>query len=145
MSGIKIRPLEQEDFGLGLEETLSCPPIDENEVDKLYHQLTDEPERAITLVAINSEGRVVGTATGIFIRHIANNGGLSMLIEDVAVHDDYRRRGIGRKLVTTLVRSAKDKGCDWVTLSCHERLIGFFEKMRIGFGLQGRTMALDLE
>lgn len=49
-------------------------------------------------------------------------------IEDVVIHEDWRGKGIGEKLIKALVQRAWDKKCYRLSLFCEKELIPFYEK-----------------
>src|SRR5947207_3011814 len=63
------------------------------------------------------EDRVVGTATLLIERKFIHHGGLVGHIEDVAVHKDYQRQGIGTSLVKHITEEARKLGCYKVILN----------------------------
>lgn len=73
------------------------------------------------------ENRVVGYVCA---RHVLHEGHLMNL----AVHNDYRRRGIATELINTILEASKEKGCTLlyleVRVSNHDA-ITFYE--RFGF------------
>lgn len=53
--------------------------------------------------------------------HLAGYAGVWIILKEahvtnIAVHPDYRRRGIGRRLLETLIDRAIAEGCDTITL-----------------------------
>jgi glucosamine-phosphate N-acetyltransferase len=73
-------------------------------------------------------GKVVGTASLLVERKFLHKGGRAGHIEDVAVHPNYQRRGIGKALVMHLVEEARKRGCYKVILDCKDELAVFYEK-----------------
>jgi len=63
-----------------------------------------ENPRGVVLVA-EYNGRIVGLSTGQLLVSTAE-GGPSLLIEDVIVSEDWRSKGIGKKLVEAVCRWA---------------------------------------
>ena len=61
-------------------------------------------------------------------------------VVDIVVHDDYRRRGIGRRLMTELLRQAEDwlglRRIELTVLADNHAAISLYEKM--GFQQEGR-------
>ena len=59
-------------------------------------------------------------------------------IEDVVVRKDYEGRGIGMKLVISLLNRAKEEKCYKTILDCKDDLKIFYE--RIGFKSESNCM-----
>ena len=59
-------------------------------------------------------------------------------IEDVVVSKEYEGKGIGIKLVTSLLEKAKAMNCYKTILDCNDELIPFYE--RIGFKQEANQM-----
>ena len=70
-----------------------------------------------------------------------HDGGLVGHIEDVVVRKDYERRGIGIKLVTSMLERAKEKNCYKTILDCKDDVKQFYE--RIGFKRESNCMRYD--
>ncbi len=83
-----------------------------------------------TYVAADGD-RVAGTASLLVEQKFIHSGGLCGHIEEVAVHPDYKNRGIGAALVRHVTGEAKKLSCYKVILSCFENLVPFYE--RCGF------------
>jgi phosphinothricin acetyltransferase len=82
---------------------------------------------SITLVSVDKN-----TITGVASLHIINKLTRTLgLIEDVAVNENYRGKGIGKKLVQKLIGLASDKKCDKIILNSSEKNSSFYKK--IGF------------
>ncbi|MCH1557486.1 MAG: GNAT family N-acetyltransferase [Flavobacteriaceae bacterium] len=82
---------------------------------------------SVTIV-MSEEKIIVGVATLHIIKKLTRILGL---IEDVAVNEDYRGLGIGKKLVKELIKIGNEKNCDKIVLSSSEKNSKFYEK--IGF------------
>ena len=94
----------------------------EDELDKKY--------MAIYLVALENE-KVVGYG-GMW--HIINEGHIT----NIAIHKDYRKKGIGSKIVSKLIEIAKEKEMIGITLEVrksNEIAINLYKKQ--GFLLEG--------
>jgi phosphinothricin acetyltransferase len=82
---------------------------------------------SITLVSVDNN-----TISGVASLHIINKLTRTLgLIEDVAVNENYRGKGIGKKLVQKLIGLASDKKCDKIILNSSEKNSSFYKK--IGF------------
>ena len=82
---------------------------------------------SITIV-MSEENIVIGVATLHIIKKLTRILGL---IEDVAVNENYRGLGIGKKLVKELIKIGNEKNCDKIVLNSSEKNSKFYEK--IGF------------
>ena len=121
---MKIRELENADFRQVIEIwKKSFNNNFDKEINSTY--LTDPS--SITLVSVDSN-----TVTGVASLHIIKKLTRTLgLIEDVAVNENYRGKGIGKKLVEKLVEIASKKSCDKTVLNSSEKNSEFYEK--IGF------------
>ena len=82
---------------------------------------------SITLVSVDNN-----TISGVASLHIINKLTRTLgLIEDVAVNENYRGKGIGKKLVQKLIELASEKKCDKIVLNSSEKNSTFYKK--IGF------------
>lgn len=72
----------------------------------------DDPAQVLVIAC--AEGRVLGFASGAFVRH--PDKPLSLFVNEVSVHESARRRGIGRALVEAIVAHGRGAGCGsaWV-------------------------------
>ena len=50
-------------------------------------------------------------------------------IEDVAVHKDYRGRGLGKEIVKHCTNVAQKNNCYKVVLTCEDSLVSFYEQL----------------
>jgi len=82
---------------------------------------------SITIV-IAEENIIIGVATLHIIKKLTRILGL---IEDVAVNENYRGQGAGKKLLKELIKIGNEKNCDKIVLSSSEKNSKFYEK--IGF------------
>jgi len=66
------------------------------------------------------------------------------LMEDVFVHEEYRRKGYGEKLVKELIKEAKKIGCYKLICTSSKSWIQDWYK-RLGFEERGMELRIDLE
>ena len=95
----------------------------------------------IVLVAVLS-GDIVGTASACIDHKLLHGGGRAFQVEDVIVHRDARKHGIGRRLMQEIVSYAKKHGAYKVVLDCHQDVAAFYEKC--GFLPSGVQMRKDV-
>jgi ribosomal protein S18 acetylase RimI-like enzyme len=119
-------------------------PIPAEAVRALYDTVRWWPERSgadIATVLAGSlavgawlDGRLVGFARAI------SDGRFHAYVDDVVVHPDHRRRGVGGRLVSRLVAALSD--VDEVTLFSGVENVSFYENL--GFGLWEKQRVLQL-
>ena len=101
---IKIRALGPEDYPVlqnVQEGTFDFPLIPEQTIAFLA-------SAAHRIVVAQDGARVIGLATGVVMLHPDKEP--SLFVNEVGVHDDYRRRGIGRRLVEKLFDLCRAEG-----------------------------------
>lgn len=72
------------------------------------------------------DGKIVAT-TAILYEYKLRYKQPKAYIEDVAVHKQYRGRGLGKKMVEHCVKVAKEKNCYKIVLSCNDDLVDFYQ------------------
>ena len=71
--------------------------------------------RVNEIVVALSAGEVVGFATGTVLMH--PDKAPQFFVNEVGVHEDVRRQGIGRRLMERLMDLARDRGCEGIWLA----------------------------
>ena len=69
-------------------------------------------------------------------------GGVIGFIEDIAILENYRGKGIGKLLLKKLITKAKEESCYKLVLECKAENSEFYQK--IGFKKSGFSMSLIL-
>ena len=59
--------------------------------------------------------------------NLAWDGGIHAFILDTTVHPNFRRRGVGHRLVTLAVEVARERGVEWVHVDFEPHLRGFYQ------------------
>jgi len=96
---------------------------------KDYDQIWDELQSQTNyfgLVALDKKVDVVGYGS-IFIESKIRGGKMG-LIEDIAVHPDFRKKGIGKLLINALYQISQGENCYKVSLACKEHNLSFYQK-----------------
>ena len=78
------------------------------------------------LVALDEKLDVVGYGS-IFIQQNIRGGKIGQ-IEDITVHPDFRKKGIGKLLINALYQISKQEKCYKVSLVCKEHNLSFYQK-----------------
>jgi glucosamine-phosphate N-acetyltransferase len=140
-----IDELKEQHLQNGFIETLSflsnVSTIPQEKLIETFKKLKQNADHNI-FIAVTNEGKVVG-ATTLLIEHKFIHGcGKVGHIEDVVVHENFRKQGISDSLIEKAINVAKEGGCYKVILNCHEKLAPFYEKF--GFKKHEIEMRLDL-
>jgi len=143
MPEIKIREIEEDDLENGFLETLdflrNTSGLDKNNAKEILKKIKQNPNHVI-YVAIDDK-KIIGSTTLLIEQKFIHDGGLVGHIEDVVVRKDYERKGIGIKLVTSMLERAKEKNCYKTILDCKDDVKQFYEK--IGFKRESNCMRYD--
>lgn len=121
---MKIRTLEPEDIKQVID--IWTNSFSRNFSKPVNPQYLSDPNS--TTIVISIEDIIVGVASIHIIKKLTRILGI---IEDVAVNEKYRGKGVGKKLVESLILIGKQKNCDKIVLSSSEQNSKFYEK--IGF------------
>jgi len=143
MPEIIIREIEEDDLKNGFLETLdflrNTGDLDKNKANEILKKIKQNPDHII-YVAIDNK-KIVGSTTLLIEQKFIHDGGLVGHIEDVVVRKDYEGKGIGIKLVTSMLERAKEKNCYKTILDCKDDVKQFYE--RIGFKRESNGMRYD--
>ena len=143
MSEIEIREIEEDDLERGFLETLdflrNASSLDKTKAKEILKKIKQNSNHIIH-VAIDGK-KIVGTTTLFIEQKFIHDGGLVGHIEDVVVRKDYEGKGIGIKLVTSMLERAKEKNCYKTILDCKDDVKQFYE--RIGFKRESNGMRYD--
>ena len=139
---LSIRLMDATDLDRGFLDALrALKPIELTEQQAIDVYRDRLKSRIRTYVAI-IDGYIAGTASVFIEPKFIHSGGVVGHIEDVAVHPNYQKHGVGRALVEHLLSVCRDFKCYKVILDCAEAVIPFYE--RLGFHRWERAMRIDL-
>ena len=143
MSDITIRKLQKDDlengFLITLDSLRQASNIDKKTAEKIFDKINSNPDHIVAVAVI--EGKIVGSTTLLIETKFIHNGGKVGHIEDVVVDKEYQRKGIGEKIITYLLRYAKDQGCYKTILDCVDDVKPFYEKL--GFKHNANALRFD--
>ena len=98
---------------------------DEKDYDQIWDGFQSQTNY-FGLVALDAKVEVVGYGSILIERKI--RGGKMGHIEDIAVHPDFRKKGIGKLLINALYQISKKEKCYKVSLACKEHNLSFYQK-----------------
>ena len=143
MSEIIIREIEENDLMQGFLESLDflrkASNIDKNKAREILKKIKQNPNHIIHVAIDNNE--IVGSTTLLIEQKFIHDGGFVGHIEDVVVRKEYEGKGIGIKLVMSMLECAKEKNCYKTILDCNDDVKEFYE--RIGFKNESNGMRYD--
>lgn len=87
-------------------------------------------------------GEVVGFAFGTTM--LRPDKPTAFYVDEVSVHEKYRRQGIGKRLLRTIMERARERGCESVWLATegdNAAALALYRSM--GAGEQGNVVVLD--
>ena len=146
---VTIRPSEFSDLNavLGLYPHLfsmddTPPPL--IELEETWRKFIKNP--AMTCLLAESDGKPLGTCSLIIVPNLTRGGRSYALIENVVVHTEYQKKGIGRQLIESAIELAKKSNCYKIMLlSGHDNKnhafyekLGFDRNRKVGFELNMR-------
>ncbi len=76
------------------------------------------------------QGHVIGSVLGSY-------DGRRGYIQKLVVHKEYRRKGVGQKLMNKVVRALRNAGAMYMPISCEEKLLPFYKSC--GFKKTGQV------
>ena len=98
---------------------------DEKDHDQIWDAFQSQTNY-FGLVALDEKVDVVGYGSIFIERKI--RGGKMGHIEDIVVHPDFRKKGIGKLLINALYQIAQEEKCYKVKLVCKEDNLSFYQK-----------------
>jgi ribosomal protein S18 acetylase RimI-like enzyme len=111
---------------------------------KAFDKINSDQNQELVVMASKS-GSVIGTLQLSFIQYLTYRGGIRAQIEAVRVHENYRNKGIGQKLIKWALERSKQKGAHLVQLTTDKKrksALIFYEKL--GFIASHEGMKLHL-
>lgn len=143
MNDITIRQLKDDDLFNGFLETMDslkqASNLDKEKAKNILKKISSNPNHLVYVAVL--DGRVVGSTTMIIEPKFIHDGGNVAHIEDVVISKEHQGKGIGKMLIKTLLKLAKDNNCYKTILDCSNEVKPFYEK--IGFKKFSNCMRYD--
>ena len=140
MSNVEIRDIVESDIENNFLESLdnlrTASNLDKETATNILKKIISNPNHIIHVAEI--DGKIVGSTTLLIEQKFIHDGGMVGHIEDVVVSKEFEGRGIGMKLVVSLLEKAEAMNCYKTILDCKKELIPFYE--RIGFKQESNQM-----
>ena len=103
---------------------------------KLWQEIMEDPGQHYLVAEV--DGKLVSTCVLIVIKNLTRGASPYAIIESVVTHPDYRKRGIGTRLLKKAQEIAREKGCyKTMLLTGRKDAIPFYENA--GFECKSKT------
>jgi glucosamine-phosphate N-acetyltransferase len=143
LTQICIDELNALDLTRGFLETLTSLADVDLTFDQAVKVLRNRLRAGIHTYVARESGKVIGTVSLLLEDKFIHGGGRVGHIEDVAVHAEHQKQGIGAVLVQHATEQARKLGCYKAILDCAERLVLFYEQM--GYHRHEEGMRIDFK
>src|SRR4029077_3516274 len=114
-----------------------APLPDKDSLEQLWNEILNDSK--LNYFVAEVEGQIVASCTLAMIPNLTRGARPYGVIENVVTHTDYRRRGIGTRLLQHTLQTAWSKNCYKVLLqtgSKQEATLRFYEQAGFQRGLQ---------
>lgn len=139
---ISIRSIEPHELSALLNlykylNPIDAPLPDESTLQQIWNQILSD--RKINCFVANLDGNLIASCTLVVIPNLTRGARPYGLIENVITHADYRRQGVGIRLIHHALQSAWSQNCYKVMLlsgSKREEVHEFYEKTGFKKGIK---------
>ncbi|XP_015597895.1 probable glucosamine 6-phosphate N-acetyltransferase [Cephus cinctus] len=128
-----IRPLSVKDYNKGFIQLLGqlteVGNISHEQFLNTFRKMKMAGDYYIVVVEDMNTGKVIGSSTLVVEQKFIHNCALRGKLEDVVVSNEYRGRQLGKLLVNTISKLARNLRCYKLSLDCRDNLIPFYESL----------------
>lgn len=116
--------------------------------DKYYQAfkcIHEDPNQELMVIENESE-EIIGTLQLSFIQYLTYQGGIRAQIEAVRIREDFRGKGIGKKLFEWAINRAKERKAHLLQLTTDKKrpeAIKFYEKLGFEATHEGMKIHFD--
>lgn len=79
------------------------------------------------IIVIEDNNKIIGTGTLLIENKIIHNMGFVGHVEDIIIHNNYRKLGLGKKLIDELINISIQSSCYKIILDCNEKNVNFYQ------------------
>lgn len=80
------------------------------------------------IIVIEDNNKIIGSGTLLIENKVIHNMGLVGHIEDIVIHNNYRKQGLGKKIIDELINISIQSNCYKIILDCNEKNSNFYKK-----------------
>ena len=124
-----------------LQQLTKAPKPEYKKFQYILEKIRENPYHNIYVMLNRKE--IIGTGTVIIEQKLIHGMSSVAHIEDVVIHEKYKGKGYGKKLLKFLIYEGSKHGCYKVILNCSDNVQKFYEKC--DFGKTGNCMAIYLD
>jgi len=121
------------------------PDLENNIINEKWENILKYPFYKIYIVLDEKNSKIIGTFTLIICDNLGHGGRSFAIVENVVIHQDYRRIGIGKMMMEKAMEIASSKNCYKLMLSSDIKRKGahiFYEKL--GFEQHGISFKVNI-
>jgi len=123
-----MRLLQDNDYEKGYCELLSvltktCENISKDKFETILQCLGNQQQ----IWVLEEAGKIICTMTLLMEPKLIHNGSNVLHIEDVIVHPDHQKKGLGKMMMDTAKQIAIENNCYKIILDCTEENKKFYE------------------
>lgn len=108
-----------------LSQLTSTPTISYQNFLTFLHNIPNNQH----IFVIEENNKIIAYGSIIIEYKIIHNLGKVAHMEDIVVHNDYRKKGVGKIMVEHLVDFSRKNGCYKIIASCNDKNISFYNKL----------------
>jgi GNAT superfamily N-acetyltransferase len=112
------------------------------EAKRIFNRMKTYPDYKLYIALMDKE--IIGTFALIIMDNLGHRGAPSGIIEDVVVHPEWRRKGVGKRMMQFAMEQCKERDCYKMTLSSNikrEDAHRFYESL--GFKKHGYSFIVE--
>jgi glucosamine-phosphate N-acetyltransferase len=79
------------------------------------------------IIVIEDNNKIIGTGTLLIENKVIHNMGLVGHMEDIVIHNNYRKQGLGKKIIDELINISIQSNCYKIILDCNEKNVNFYQ------------------
>lgn len=79
------------------------------------------------IIVIEDNNKIIGSGTLLIENKVIHNMGSVGHIEDIVIHNNYRKQGLGKKLIDELINISIQSNCYKIILDCNEKNLNFYQ------------------
>jgi len=92
-----------------------------------FRNFVDNLSNNHIIIVIEDNNKIIGTGTLLIENKVIHNMGLVAHIEDIVIHNNYRKQGLGKKLIDELINISIQSNCYKSILDCNEKNVNFYQ------------------